>query len=80
MSVLACPPPQQPVPSFMDNKSSLQHQPIENAADYVDSLLRPPPENQAVKWKFIAGRRMRDKFLPSVIVPDELPTKGREKR
>ena len=24
-----------------------------------------------VKWKFIEGRRMRDKFLDSVIVPDE---------
>ena len=50
---------------------SPQQLPIENAADYVDSLLRPPPAERAVKWKFIAGRRMRDKFLPSVIVPDE---------
>ena len=57
-----------PLP-FMDK--SPQQQPIENAADYVDSLTRPSPKDQAVKWKFIPGRRMRDKFLPSVIVPDE---------
>lgn len=69
--MLACPPSHSRTLPFMDKKSPPQQQPIENAADYVDSLLRPPPAEQAVKWKFIAGRRMRDKFLPSVIVPDE---------
>ncbi len=57
----------------MDKKSSPQKQPIENAADYVDSLTRPHPEDQAVKWKFIEGRRMRDKLIGEVIVPDESP-------
>lgn len=45
--------------------------PIANAADYVDALSRPLPKDKPVKWKFIEGRRMRDKFLDSVIVPDE---------
>jgi len=54
----------------MDKKTP-QLPPIENAADYVDSLLRPQPEEHAVKWKFIEGRRMRDKLIGNVIVPDE---------
>jgi hypothetical protein len=46
--------------------------PIANAADYVDSLTRPQAQdNRPVKWKFIEGRRMRDKFLDQVIVPDD---------
>ncbi len=45
--------------------------PILNAADYVDSLLRPQPEEQNFKWKFIEGRRMRDKLVGQVIVPEE---------
>lgn len=45
--------------------------PIQNAADYVDSLLRPQPEEQNFKWKFIEGRRMRDKLVGQVIVPEE---------
>lgn len=46
--------------------------PIANAADYVDALIRPQPQdNKPVKWKFIEGRRMRDKFLDQVIVPDD---------
>lgn len=57
----------------MDKKTP-QQQPIDNAADYVDSLLRPQPEELAVKWKFIEGRRMRDKLIGNVIVPDESPT------
>lgn len=45
--------------------------PIANAADYVDSLTRPQPQDpNSVRWKFIEGRRMRDKFLDQVIVPD----------
>ncbi len=52
-------------------KNALQVPPIENAADYVDALTRPlPQDSKAAKWKFIEGRRMRDKFLDSVIVPD----------
>lgn len=54
----------------MDKKTA-QQPPIDNAADYVDSLLRPRPEEHAVKWKFIEGRRMRDKLIGEVIVPDE---------
>ncbi|HWA12043.1 MAG TPA: hypothetical protein VHA15_03045 [Burkholderiales bacterium] len=42
-----------------------------NAADYVDSLLRPPLQEKHFKWKFIEGRRMRDKFVGQVIVPEE---------
>ncbi|HEX7811277.1 MAG TPA: hypothetical protein VF460_05160 [Burkholderiales bacterium] len=58
----------------MDKKTAQAPQ-IENAADYVDSLLRPQPEDVAVKWKFIEGRRMRDKLIGNVIVPDETPGK-----
>lgn len=46
--------------------------PIENAADFVDSLLRPVPDEKPVKWKFIEGRRMRDRFLDEVIVPSDI--------
>ncbi len=46
--------------------------PIDNAADYVDALLRLKPDDHPVKWKFIEGRRMRDKFLDKVIVPEEV--------
>jgi hypothetical protein len=53
------------------DKFSPPQPPIRNAADYIDSLLRPGPEDAAEKWKFIEGRRMRDKFLDSVIVPDK---------
>jgi hypothetical protein len=54
----------------MDKKMP-QQRPIDNAADYVDSLLRPQPEDLSVKWKFIEGRRMRDKMIGQVIVPEE---------
>ncbi|HYJ18573.1 MAG TPA: hypothetical protein VEW72_05320, partial [Burkholderiales bacterium] len=54
----------------MDKKTP-QQQPIDNAADYVDSLLRPQPDDHSMKWKFIEGRRMRDKMIGQVIVPDE---------
>lgn len=54
----------------MDKKTP-QQPPIDNAADYIDSLLRPQPEEHAMKWKFIEGRRMRDKLIGNVIVPDE---------
>jgi hypothetical protein len=53
----------------MDNKTP--QRPIQNAADYVDSLLRPQPEEPHFKWKFIEGRRMRDKFVGQVIVPED---------
>ena len=45
--------------------------PITNAADYVDALNRPPSPAKP-KHKFIEGRRMRDKFLDKVIVPDDV--------
>ena len=54
----------------MDKKTP-QQPPIENAADYVDSLSRPQPEEHPMKWKFIVGRRMRDKLIGNVIVPDK---------
>jgi len=57
----------------MDKKTP-QQKPIDNAADYVDSLLRPQPDKHPVKWKFIEGRRMRDKLIGEVIVPDESST------
>lgn len=56
----------------MDKQTAQQH-PIDNAADYVDSLLRPQPHEHTLKWKFIEGRRMRDKLIGDVIVPDETP-------
>ena len=52
----------------MDKKTP-QQRPIDNVADFVDSLTRP--EDISVKWKFIEGRRMRDKMIGQVIVPDE---------
>jgi hypothetical protein len=58
----------------MDNKKP--ERPIQNAADYVDSLLRPQPAEQHFKWKFIEGRRMRDKLVGPVIVPDEPPAQA----
>ena len=54
------------------NKTAVPPLPIDNAADYVDALLRPQPDDKPVKWKFITGRRMRDKFLGTVIVPEEV--------
>jgi len=48
-----------------------EHPPIQNAADYIDALLRPESLDKNLKWKFIEGRRMRDKFLEKVIVPAE---------
>ncbi len=54
------------------DKNKPNSPPIENAADYIDSLLRPAPEDKPVKWKFIEGRRMRDKFLGEVIVPEDV--------
>ncbi|HEX4985533.1 MAG TPA: hypothetical protein VFV71_05600 [Burkholderiales bacterium] len=45
---------------------------IENAADYVDALLRPPLNARPPSWKFVEGRRMRDKFLNEVIVPADV--------
>ena len=47
-----------------------QQSPVENAADYVDSLLRPQAQEKN-KWKFIEGRRMREKLIGDVIVPEE---------
>ncbi|MEO8164079.1 MAG: hypothetical protein ABI619_01660 [Betaproteobacteria bacterium] len=44
--------------------------PIANAADYIDSLSRPPAPDKPAKHKLIEGRRMRDKFLGKVAVPD----------
>ena len=56
----------------MDKTAVLPLEPvIANAADYVDALSRPPPPHKPIKRKFIEGRRMRDKFLDRVIVPDE---------
>ena len=56
----------------MDKTAVLPLQPIiANAADYVDALSRPQPQDKPAKRKFIEGRRMRDKFLDRVIVPDE---------
>jgi hypothetical protein len=55
----------------MATQTNPQQPPIENAADYVDALLRPQQREQAMKWKFIEGRRMRDKLIGAVIVPDE---------
>ncbi|HVY08192.1 MAG TPA: hypothetical protein VHB46_19610 [Burkholderiales bacterium] len=57
------------------NRSSPDSHPIENAADYIDALLRPKPDEKRTKWKFIEGRRMRDKFLDQVIVPDNVEDK-----
>lgn len=74
-SVLRCPPssPSRNTPLFMDKNAAIQQRPpIENAADYIDALLRPRSPEQAVKRKFIEGRRMRDKFLDSVSVPEEV--------
>ncbi len=45
--------------------------PFGNAADYVDALSRRPSPDKP-KHKFIEGRRMRDKFLDKVIVPDDV--------
>ncbi len=45
--------------------------PIANAADYVDALSRPASQHKP-GHKFIEGRRMRDKFLDKVIVPDDV--------
>jgi hypothetical protein len=47
--------------------------PIANTADYVDALGRLQSTEKPLKWKFIEGRRMRDKFLDKVIVPDNVP-------
>jgi hypothetical protein len=58
----------------MDEKIS--QRPINNAADYVDALLRPQPGEGHFKWKFIEGRRMRDKFVGQVIVPDDQDQKA----
>jgi len=55
------------------DKNLPQHPPIQNAADYIDALLRPDLPDTSAKWKFIEGRRMRDKFLDKVIVPAEAP-------
>ena len=44
-------------------KTTAQRHPIENAADYVDALIRPNPDEQVVIRKTIEGRRMRDKYL-----------------
>ena len=50
--------------------------PIANAADYIDSLTRPPLQQQPVVTKHeIPARRMRDKFR--VAAPD---VKGSEEQ
>jgi hypothetical protein len=58
--------------AFLMDKNATDSAPIENAADFVDSLLRPAPEEKPVKWKFIEGRRMRDRFVGEVIVPSDM--------
>ena len=45
--------------------------PIANAADYVDALSRPQQQKDKTDHKYIEGRRMRDKFLDKVLVPDD---------
>jgi hypothetical protein len=37
--------------------------PIQNAADYVDALLRLPDNETYWLKKIVPGRRMRDKFV-----------------
>jgi hypothetical protein len=37
--------------------------PIENAADYVDALLRRPENEREWIRKIVPGRRMRDKLI-----------------
>lgn len=36
--------------------------PIANAADYIDSLTRPPMHQPVVEKNEVPARRMRDKF------------------
>ena len=52
-------------------KTARKMPPIANAADYVDALSRPQPQKDRAHHKFIKGRRMRDKFLDKVLVPDD---------
>ena len=49
-------------------KSTPEHPPIENAADYIDALIRPNLKEPFVRRKTIEGRRMRDKYLDGVMV------------
>jgi hypothetical protein len=49
-------------------KITPQRPPIENAADYIDALIRPNLKDQVVKKKTIEGRRMRDKYLDGVLI------------
>ena len=58
-----------PDPLHME-KTARQVPPIANAADYVDALSRPQPKDKP-KHKFIEGRRMRDKFLGKILVPED---------
>lgn len=52
------------------NKTTLPPPPIDNAADYIDALTRPPTQDSMVKKKMIPGRRMRDKFRDKVVVTE----------
>jgi len=49
-------------------KTSPERPPIENAADYIDALIRPNLDEQVVRKKTIEGRRMRDKYLDGVMI------------
>lgn len=49
-------------------KTTTERPPIENAADYIDALIRPSLDEQVVRKKTIEGRRMRDKYLDGVMI------------
>ncbi|HZP92008.1 MAG TPA: hypothetical protein VFB20_03875 [Burkholderiales bacterium] len=44
-----------------------------NAADYIDALLRPPPNRLVVTRQKIKGRRLRDQYVEEVTVTKVVP-------
>ena len=59
----------------MDKKTPW-YPPIENAADYIDALIRPQSKDLMVKKRIIAGRRMRDKYREEVVVTEVVKRLG----
>jgi hypothetical protein len=60
---------------IMDKQTPL-NPPIDNAADYVDALIRPQLKDRMFRKKIIAGRRMRDKYRDEVVVTEVLKHPG----
>jgi hypothetical protein len=58
--------------SRLAEKSAAATPLIQNAADYVDALIRPDSRHSVVKKKVIAGRRMRDKLRSEEVVVTEV--------